>query len=491
MASSEEVVPVLPDTLPENFGEWDNDASPASVPGGADEWESVSSHGKPAGSKAHGEPENLDEILSSFADRSRVWRSDSHAPVVVRPQNEFAGLEKATSPAPSPVKLSAPAKHAASETSKLAERPAENKMVFSPALDNPPDDWPALSEPVFAKQQKSTAVLTEDAPSPASPQPESRHTLDESSSASGSPHVVSANGAHASSEFFSHSKAREADKLLFEVFSGKNSEEDEENEESGTGKNKKKLIIVGGAAAVVLVPLILMLSLGHHGTKAAAEPSLQPVSAATDTQPETSTPDQSASEPLTQVKPSAASKNQQTTQSQATQTATEANSAPSVSDSQTQMMKDQLTAPKMISGDAKKQNAENAPPPESIGTAGMDALAGSGPAAKLFVGSAKPIVRSLKPVVISSGVATGMLIRKTPPVYPSIAKTARVDGTVILGATISKSGAIADVHVVSGPVMLRQAALDAVRTWRFKPYELNNEPVDVETTINVVFNLAN
>jgi protein TonB len=155
------------------------------------------------------------------------------------------------------------------------------------------------------------------------------------------------------------------------------------------------------------------------------------------------------------------------------------------------MMKDQLTAPKMISGDAKKQNAENAPPPESIGTAGMDALAGSGPAAKLFVGSAKPIVRSLKPVVISSGVATGMLIRKTPPVYPSIAKTARVDGTVILGATISKSGAIADVHVVSGPVMLRQAALDAVRTWRFKPYELNNEPVDVETTINVVFNLAN
>ena len=95
-----------------------------------------------------------------------------------------------------------------------------------------------------------------------------------------------------------------------------------------------------------------------------------------------------------------------------------------------------------------------------------------------------------KPLAISSGVATGMLIQKTPPVYPPIAKSARVSGTVELHATISKNGTIKDLHVVSGPAMLRQAAVDAVRTWRYKPYRLNNEPTEVETTINVIFTLG-
>jgi protein TonB len=83
-----------------------------------------------------------------------------------------------------------------------------------------------------------------------------------------------------------------------------------------------------------------------------------------------------------------------------------------------------------------------------------------------------------------------MLIRQTPPIYPSIAKTARVAGTVQLDATISKDGAIRDLHVISGPPMLRQAAVDAVKTWRYRPYKLNNDPIDIETTINVIFSLA-
>jgi TonB family protein len=488
MASSEEVVPMLPDTLPENFSEWDSDASHAPVPGGSDEWEAVYNHSEPPGQKAHGEPENLDQILSSFEERSRVWRSDSHAPVVARPQNEFVGLEKAPSPVPLPRNSSQPAvKDPPGETSNPVERPRESKMVFSPALENPPDHWPTLSEPVFAKPQKSTAELTEDTPGPASPQPEARHTPDEASAAPSSPDVASANEAHTSSEFFSHSKAREADKLLFEVFSTKHSEE---AEEPAKGKNKK-LMVAGGVAAAVLVSLILVLSLGHHGTKAAVEASVQPVSEATDTQPETNTPDQSASKPFTQVKPSAATGSQRTTESQAAQTGTEADSSPEVTESQIQMMKDQLNAPKKISGDVKKQIAENAPPPQSIGTASVDALAGSGPAANAFIGGAKPIVKSLKPLAISSGVATGMLIKQTPPIYPPIAKMARVSGTVQLEATISKTGTIEDLRVVSGPVMLRQAAVDAVRTWRYKPYKLNNEPAEVATSIDVVFNLAN
>jgi protein TonB len=95
-----------------------------------------------------------------------------------------------------------------------------------------------------------------------------------------------------------------------------------------------------------------------------------------------------------------------------------------------------------------------------------------------------------KKVNISAGVAVGMLIQKTTPSYPPIAKAARVSGTVVLQATISKGGTIENLHVISGPAMLQQAAMDAVKTWRYRPYLLNNEPVEVETTVNVIFTLG-
>jgi protein TonB len=83
-----------------------------------------------------------------------------------------------------------------------------------------------------------------------------------------------------------------------------------------------------------------------------------------------------------------------------------------------------------------------------------------------------------------------LLLQKTSPTYPPIAKAARVSGTVVLQATISKTGTIQNLKVVSGPAMLQQAALDAVRQWRYRPYLLNNEPVEVDTTVNVVFTLG-
>jgi protein TonB len=83
-----------------------------------------------------------------------------------------------------------------------------------------------------------------------------------------------------------------------------------------------------------------------------------------------------------------------------------------------------------------------------------------------------------------------MLTHKTQPIYPPIAKSARVQGTIVLQATISKSGGVDNIHVVSGPVMLRQAAVDAVKTWHYRPYMLNNSPTEVETTINVIFALG-
>ena len=74
--------------------------------------------------------------------------------------------------------------------------------------------------------------------------------------------------------------------------------------------------------------------------------------------------------------------------------------------------------------------------------------------------------------------------------YPAIAKATGTQGTVVLQAVISKTGAIKNLRVVSGSPMLQQAALDAVGHWRYRPFLLNGEPVEVETTVNVVFSLG-
>ena len=93
-------------------------------------------------------------------------------------------------------------------------------------------------------------------------------------------------------------------------------------------------------------------------------------------------------------------------------------------------------------------------------------------------------------VEIPAGVMAGMLLQKTDPVYPPIAMAARIQGTVVLQAAISKSGSVEDLHVVTGQALLQDAALSAVRTWRYRPYLVNGEPVKVQTTINVVFTLG-
>jgi periplasmic protein TonB len=103
----------------------------------------------------------------------------------------------------------------------------------------------------------------------------------------------------------------------------------------------------------------------------------------------------------------------------------------------------------------------------------------------------KPVVRqqSGAPVRVSGMVVEGLLVRKTVPDYPAIARAAGIQGTVMLQATISRAGTIENLRVINGPIMLQQAAMAAVRTWRYRPYLLSGEPVEVETTINVVFKL--
>lgn len=94
------------------------------------------------------------------------------------------------------------------------------------------------------------------------------------------------------------------------------------------------------------------------------------------------------------------------------------------------------------------------------------------------------------PLTISPGVMAGQRIGGAEPRYPAEAKKDKVQGTVILDAIIGKDGTIHKLTVVSGPKELRKSAAGAVRTWKFKPYLLNGHPVEVETTINVVYTLA-
>jgi protein TonB len=91
---------------------------------------------------------------------------------------------------------------------------------------------------------------------------------------------------------------------------------------------------------------------------------------------------------------------------------------------------------------------------------------------------------------ISAGVTKGLLIQRIEPPYPTLARAARVQGDVVLSAVIDSNGHITNLLLVSGHPMLVPAAIAAVKQWRYKPYLLNGQPVEVETTITVIFTLS-
>lgn len=162
-----------------------------------------------------------------------------------------------------------------------------------------------------------------------------------------------------------------------------------------------------------------------------------------------------------------------------------------------ELLSDQFQAPSRIPHEIKMVEDVAAPQPLAAGVIGEDEMADGtrgGALNDLFSGmGAGPTVVSTpaKKLSISSGVMSGNLLEKTVPEYPAIARVAGIQGTVVLQATIARTGAIQNLRVISGPAMLQQAAMDAVRSWRYRPYLLNGEPVEVETTVKVVFNLGN
>ncbi len=162
---------------------------------------------------------------------------------------------------------------------------------------------------------------------------------------------------------------------------------------------------------------------------------------------------------------------------------------------QTDIVNGQLRTPTKIPKKVEMIKEEEAPPPMTSGVVGgvpggVPGGSMSGVMGGIIGGSALIPKVAVQRIRVSSGVTQGMVIKKVDPVYPAIAKTARVQGTVILAAVIGKDGAIQNLHVVSGHPLLQGAAMDAVKQWRYKPYILNGEPVEVDTQVEVHFTLA-
>ncbi|MEI9968796.1 MAG: energy transducer TonB [Terracidiphilus sp.] len=157
---------------------------------------------------------------------------------------------------------------------------------------------------------------------------------------------------------------------------------------------------------------------------------------------------------------------------------------------QAEMPSSPIIAPRLIPSQLPIPEIEIPGSPEPIDLGGdPNSTAGQD---NPFNSRVHPNVRQAAPPAtqhVSSGVMQGMLIDKVIPTYPAIARATRTSGAVVLQATISHTGTIENLRVVSGPVMLQQAALDAVKQWRYRPYMLNGQPVQVETAVEVDFKL--
>jgi periplasmic protein TonB len=147
-----------------------------------------------------------------------------------------------------------------------------------------------------------------------------------------------------------------------------------------------------------------------------------------------------------------------------------------------------------------EMGADN-PSPQPVGGpgGGIEATAfltrtGEGLSISSLLGGSHPVLPAPPPSISrtfrTSNMLEGSLIRRVQPVYPYAAKMAHVEGRVVLSALISKAGTIENLHALSGHPMLVPAAIGAVSQWRYRPYILNNEPIEVETQITVNFTLA-
>jgi periplasmic protein TonB len=166
---------------------------------------------------------------------------------------------------------------------------------------------------------------------------------------------------------------------------------------------------------------------------------------------------------------------------------------------QTDIVNGQLRTPTKIPEKVQMIKEDEAPPPVMSAAGVVGGVPGGVPGGSMggVIGGiisstpvAVPKVATPQRVRVSQGVTQGLLIRKVQPNYPPLARQARIQGSVLLQAEISKDGTIENLRLISGHPMLAPSAIEAVKQWRYKPYILNGEPVEVETQITVNFTLS-
>ncbi len=152
-----------------------------------------------------------------------------------------------------------------------------------------------------------------------------------------------------------------------------------------------------------------------------------------------------------------------------------------------------LMQPRAIPKEVAVFKEAELPPDVTTNTGVTGGVFGGIPGQGLIGGQAlPPPPKAAAPSRIKQGgnVTAASILSQTRPVYPALARQARIQGSVVLHAIIDKDGKVAQLEVVSGHPLLVQAALDAVKQWRYKPTLLNGDPVEVDTTITVTFTMG-
>jgi len=166
---------------------------------------------------------------------------------------------------------------------------------------------------------------------------------------------------------------------------------------------------------------------------------------------------------------------------------------------QTDIINGQLRTPTKIPEKVQMIKEEEAPPPMNSMAGVVGGVPGGVPGGQMggVIGGiinstpmSVPKIATPQRVRVSQGVTQGLLLRKVQPAYPPLARQARIQGSVLLHAEISKDGSIENLHLISGHPMLAPAAIEAVKQWKYRPYILNGEPVEVDTQITVIFSLS-
>lgn len=447
MASPADIDPNLPETLPADFGEWDSSDAQAAPPAEIPQRKTPEKTPKESAQResARREAEALDFATKPSVAREISRELEPSLDVTPFPERDEAPVAPRGIPAPviraprlsaAPTPIAAPP---AQDDSALTRRlNAVDMLVEKPPVPEVSTKRPVTAKVTLIERKPDTPLFSSD-------------SAEESEMSDDSP------------------------TLLNDLM------EDEEER-----KTRRRWIINGCVFGGVLVLVVFQLI--HYGTAGKIKHIVN-TPQITATNPETdSVPDTIADLNPVAAKPSPAKQSSES-ESEPVETVPEKAAAKAPAAVQTQMMQSQLMAPTRLPQSAKAVPPSDAPP-SALGGASMAALNGNNSVGSVFGARSNTNVSGPKVITISAGVATGMLIRQTQPVYPPIAKSARVQGTVVLNAVISRTGKVANVQVVNGPPMLRQAALDAVKTWQYKPYTLNNEPTEINTTINVVFTLG-